>query len=202
MMIFDEQLHHAIFGFELIESRVAMKQYVGIIRGINVGGHNKVNMKQLREAMETTSYRDVRTYIQSGNVVFRSAARSVQSVEESLARLLLKSFGVKVPVLVRDEKEWERTVLRNPFVGATDDQTKLLVTFLATKPTSAEVKALTAVTFPHDEFVIDGKDIFLFCKNGYGRCDIPNTFFEKKLNVTGTTRNWRTVLELQKMLTE
>jgi len=126
----------------------------------------------------------------------------VQSVEGALTNLLQNTFDVNVPVLVRDEKEWGRTVMRNPFVSATDDQTKLLVTFLASKPSPAEVKALRLVKFPHDEFVIDGKDIYLFCRNGYGRSDIPNTFFEKKLGVTGTTRNWRTVLELQKMLSE
>lgn len=177
-----------------------MKQYVGIIRGINVGGHNSVNMKILREAMEKNKFQDVRTYIQSGNLVFCSTAKSIEAIESSLSKLLTDHFHVNVPVLVRDEKEWARTVKRNPFLKETDDLTKLLVTFLSTKPSPADVKKVMQLSFPHDAFAIDGKDIYLHCKEGYGKCDIPNMFFEKHFKVTGTTRNWRTVLEISSML--
>ena len=177
-----------------------MKQYIGIIRGINVGGHNKVNMKLLREALEEKKYQNVRTYIQSGNLVFRSRVQSISKIESVLSGVLKKTFDVDVPVLVRDEVEWKRTVSRNPFLKKTDDLTKLLVTFLSVKPAVADLKATREIHFPNDDFVIDGKDIYMWCRNGYGKTDIPNAFFEKKLKVTGTTRNWRTVLELEKML--
>ncbi|HLF64066.1 MAG TPA: DUF1697 domain-containing protein [Saprospiraceae bacterium] len=175
-------------------------QYIAIIRGINVGGHNNVNMKVLREALEHAGFKDVRTYIQSGNVILRSHLRKIESIETSLSKLLKASFDVNVPVIVRNEQEWERTVKRNSYLKSTDDHTKLLVTFLSETPSSADVKATSLFRFPHDEFVIDGKDIYLFCKDGYGKSDIPNTFFEKHLKVTGTTRNWRTVLEVSSML--
>jgi uncharacterized protein (DUF1697 family) len=177
-----------------------MKQYIAIIRGINVGGHHSVNMKALRDAMEKNKFKDVRTYIQSGNVVFRSDSASIASFETTLSKLIEDNFKAKVPVLVRDEKEWARTVKRNPFLKETDDLTKLLVTFLSSKPSPADVKKVSQLSFPHDVFAIDGKDIYLYCKEGYGKCDIPNLFFEKHLKVTGTTRNWRTVLELEKMV--
>lgn len=177
-----------------------MQQYIAIIRGINVGGHNSVNMQVLRESMEKNKFKEVRTYIQSGNIVFRSDASSVAVIENSLSKILKDKFKVSVPVLVRDEKEWTRTVKRNPFLNETDDLTKLLVTFLSAKPSAASVKAISHIQFPHDEFVVDGRDVYLFCKENYGKSDIPNTFFEKQLKVTGTTRNWRTVLELGKML--
>lgn len=177
-----------------------MKQYIGIIRGINVGGHHKVNMKELREVMTKNKYQEVQTYIQSGNIVFRSGLTSGEDIEKSLSKVLKSTFDVNVPVLVRDEKEWKRTVKRNPFLGRTEDFTKLLVTFLSEKPSPELVKATSQINFPHDEFFIDGKDVYLFCKEGYGKTDIPNTFFEKKLKVTGTTRNWKTVLQLGEMV--
>jgi uncharacterized protein (DUF1697 family) len=174
--------------------------YVALIRGINVGGHNRVNMKVLRDAMEKNSFSDVRTYIQSGNIVFRSRLSNVQKIETAIIRLLQENFNVTVSILVRDEKEWARTVKRNPFLKETDDHTKLLVTFLHEKPAAADVKVVSAIEFKNDEFAIDGKDIYLHCRQGYGKSDVPNMFFEKKLKAIGTTRNWRTVLELEKLL--
>jgi uncharacterized protein (DUF1697 family) len=177
-----------------------MKQYIGIIRGINVGGHNKVNMKILREALEKEAFEDVRTYIQSGNIVFRSDATSIITLEKALSEILNRKFSVDVPVIVRDEIAWKKTVKRNPFLKRSDDLTKLLVTFLSAKPSAVDVRAIEDVRFSHDEFVVDGKEVYLHCKLGAGKSDIPNTFFEKKLKVTATTRNWRTVLALAKML--
>ena len=176
-----------------------MNQYAALIRGINVGGHNSVNMKTLREAMEKNKFKNVRTYIQSGNIVFESGLPTVEKIESSIIKLLQENFDVTVPVLVRDSREWAQTIKRNPFLKKTDDLTKLLVTFLNIKPAAADVKATAAMQFPHDEFVIDGKDIYMFCKDGYGKSDIPNTFFEKKLKAVGTTRNWKTVLEIGSM---
>ncbi len=175
-------------------------QYIALIRGINVGGHNKVNMKTLRDAMEENKFKEVRTYIQSGNIVLQSNAKSVESIETAISKLLKTHFDVNVPVIVRDEKEWKTTVKRNQFLKSTDDLSKLFVTFLSEKPSRADVKATSLIHYPHDDFMIDGKDIYMFCKDGYGKTDIPNTFFERHLKVKGSTRNWRTVLELEKML--
>ena len=180
----------------------SMKKYVAIIRGINVGGHNRVNMKQLREALEKLKFQEVQTYIQSGNIVFRSEETSVPSLESAVGKVLKSKFDVTVPVIVRDEKEWKKTVRGNPFLDRTEELTKLLVTFLSARPAPADVKAIAQESFPHDEFAVLGKDVYVFCKEGYGKTDIPNLFFEKKLRVNGTTRNWRTVLEIEKMLTQ
>lgn len=177
-----------------------MTQYIAIIRGINVGGHNKVNMKLLRETLEQNKFRNVQTYIQSGNIVFSSGISSIRTLETRFTKILKDTFDVNVPVIVRDEKEWKVTVQKNPFQKSTDDHTKLLVTFLSEKPKASVVKEVSTIQFPHDEFAIIGKDIYLYCKDGYGKTDIPNLFFEKKLSVTGTTRNWRTVMELDKRI--
>jgi uncharacterized protein (DUF1697 family) len=177
-----------------------MKQYIAIIRGINVGGHNRVNMKLLREILEKKKFKQVQTYIQSGNIVFASAETSAEKLESELSDLLLKGFNVKVPVIVRDSSEWARTVSRNPFLNETEDHTKLLVTFLNKKPAADDVKAVNKMKFAHDEFAFVGKDIYIFCKEGYGKTDIPNMFFEKQLKVTGTTRNWRSVLAISELV--
>jgi uncharacterized protein (DUF1697 family) len=177
-----------------------MKKYVAIIRGINVGGHNRVNMQRLREALGKAKFQDVQSYIQSGNIVFNTHKTSVSRLESTVRKILQSNFKVDVPVIVRDEKEWKKTVKRNPFLQRTDDLTKILVTFLSAKPAMSDVRTLAQVQFPHDEFIVDGKDVYVFCKEGYGKTDIPNLFFEKKLNVTGTTRNWKTVMEIAGML--
>lgn len=179
-----------------------MKQFVAIIRGINVGGHHKVHMQTLREALEAHKLRDVRTYIQSGNVVFRSLARKTDSLEATFGKVLRTHFGIHVPVIVREEKEWARTVRRNPFLDRTEDHKKLHVTFLRSRPAIQAARALSHMSFPHDEVIVDGKDAYLFCRNGYAQTDLTNAFLEKKLMVKGTTRNWRTVLTLADMLAE
>ena len=155
-----------------------MGKCIAIIRGVNVGGHNRVNMKLLREALENAGLDEVQTYIQSGNIVFRSGKKN----PESLIKNVLKTeFAVDVPVIVREDKDWKQTVRKNPFLKETDDLTKLLVTFLSATPAAAETKALSEHKFPHDTFKVVGRDVYLYCKEGYGKTDIPNTFFEKRL---------------------
>lgn len=177
-----------------------MQQFVAIIRGINVGGHNKVNMKQLRDALVQSGLDDIRTYIQSGNIVFRSPGKDALKHAATVRDVLATEFSVQVPVIVRDSKEWQRTLKRNPFLSQTGDFAKLLVTFLSEKPAAAETKKIGAFAFPHDVFAVDGKDVYMYCIDGYGKTDIPNLFFEKHLKVTGTTRNWKTVLEIGALL--
>jgi uncharacterized protein (DUF1697 family) len=179
-----------------------MKQYVAIIRGINVGGHNRVNMNVLREALIKSGLHDVRTYIQSGNIVFRYESSKKDQLPALITSVLKKQFNADVPVIVRDEREWQQTVSQNPFVGATEDLGKLLVSFLNAKPSPTVVRAISQETFPNDDFAVVGKDVYLFCRNGYGKTDIPNTYFEKRLVTTATTRNWKTVLQIARMLEE
>jgi uncharacterized protein (DUF1697 family) len=176
-----------------------MQRYIAIIRGINVGGHNKVSMQVLRDALTKKKLSDVQTYIQSGNVIFSATDADTTAMEKLIRKVLLDTFSVDVQVIVRDQKEWKQTIKKNPFLSETDDETKLLVTFLSEKPDAAAAKTLAGVTFQNDSFQIIGKDIYLFCREGYGKSKIPNMFFEKKLGVSGTTRNWRTVLELGRM---
>ena len=177
-----------------------MQQYIAIIRGVNVGGHNRVNMQMLREALGSAGLKNVQTYIQSGNIVFLSGIQKRASLSTKISGILKTLFDVDVPVLVRSAEEWQSTVNKNPFLRETEDHTKLLVTFLSGMPALPDVQKVSLYTFPHDEFRVVGSDVYLFCKDGYGRTDITNTFFEKHLKLTSTTRNWKSVLALSEML--
>jgi uncharacterized protein (DUF1697 family) len=167
-------------------------RYVALLRGINVGGKNKVPMKDLVEVFEGAGATDVETYIQSGNVVY--TANKVVDVEKAF----LKRFKFVVPVVSRTHKELQATVDRNPFVKAGADVDTLHVMFCADKPKN--VDTLDPNRSPGDEFVVVGSDIYLRAPNGMGRSKLTNAYFDSKLATTTTIRNWRTVQKLLDML--
>ena len=170
--------------------------YVALLRGINLGARNKVAMVDLRALMEALGAADVTTYLQSGNVVFKSAGRRGELaavLEEGLRR----DLGVDVKVLVRTRRALERVVGGNPF--ARRDVKALHVTFLDGKPQAARVKRLDPRRSEPDEFRIVGQEVYLHCPNGYGRSKLSNAYFEKELGVPATTRNWKTVTALAEL---
>jgi uncharacterized protein (DUF1697 family) len=177
-----------------------MQTYISILRGINVSGQKKVNMKELKAMYEGLGFQNVVTYIQSGNVLFRFAKENEQALAKKIEDAVKATFGFDVPVLVLTEKELKATIKSNPFLKEKDIQTdKLHVTFLQDKPEAANIKKTEELDFSPDRFVISGKDVFVYCPNGYGNTKINNNFFESKLKVKATTRNWKTVNELQRI---
>lgn len=172
--------------------------YAALLRGINLGARNKVAMADLRALFEELGAADVATYLQSGNVVFRSAARRNElaaAVEDGLRR----DLGVDVKVLLRTRKELGRVVGGNPF--AKRDAKALHVTFLDAKPNAARVKGLDPRRSEPDEFHVVGQEVYLHCPHGYGRSKLSNAYFEKELGVPATTRNWKTVTALAELAT-
>jgi uncharacterized protein (DUF1697 family) len=172
-----------------------MTTYVAMLRGINVSGRNKLSMEDLRALIVASGAQDVRTYIQSGNAVFTSR-RSPSTVVETLERDLESALGNRVPVLLRTTEELEAVIDANPFVGRGEDPKVLHVTFMGTVPSAAALKALSDKRVDADEFQVVGRQVYLFCPNGYGNTKLTNAFFEKKLGSQATTRNWRTVTTL------
>jgi uncharacterized protein (DUF1697 family) len=172
--------------------RRAPKTYAAIVRGINVGGRKRVAMKDLQALFAELGADDVRTYIQSGNVVFRSSNHPAELVQAITARIHDR-LGLDVTVLVRTRNQLKTIVERNPFIAAKHDPTKLHVTFLARKPDPRRVDDLGRGSYEGDEFRVAGEEIYLHCPNGYGRTKLSNVFFERKLAVPATTRNWKTV---------
>jgi uncharacterized protein (DUF1697 family) len=174
-----------------------MKTHVALLRGVNVSGHNKVGMKELRARLLGLGFQDIATYIQSGNVVFKTSAAS--DVAPLIERDLRQGFGVSVTVLLRTKEQLRRVSTQNPFLRRGIDPASLHVTFLAETPKPARVRELTAKVSGPDELVVRGREVYLRCPNGYGRTKLTNTFLERQLGSPATTRNWRTVLQLVAM---
>jgi len=176
-----------------------METYISILRGINVG-NKQVNMKELKALFEGLGFERVQTYIQSGNVIFQKEKTSELDLVGQLEKAISSKFGFDVPVIVRDTKEWEKTVNNNPFLKEKDIKTdKLHVTFLSEEPEKSNLDKANSYNYEPDRFIIIGKDVYVYCPNGYGITKINNAFFESKLKVSATTRNWKTVNELYKL---
>ena len=178
-----------------------MQTYIAILRGINVGAQKKVLMADLKAVLNKLKLLDVTTYIQSGNVVFKSDEKlSNGEFAAKLEKVILKHFKFDVPVLVRNVAELKKLIAANPFLkNKKIDLTKLHVTFLSGVPEKSLVDEIKKFNFPTDEFVINGKEVYLHTPGGYGETKLSNNFFEKKLKVTATTRNWKTVNTLLEM---
>jgi uncharacterized protein (DUF1697 family) len=177
-----------------------MKTSISILRGINVSGHNPIKMKALQEMYENLGFRNVRTYIQSGNVIFESDQPETGEIEKMISAEILNAFDFKVPVLVLQLEELKYISVHNDFIlKRGEDISKLHVTFLSEEPEKNLTENIGKEQYLPDEYYFNGRAVYLFCPQGYGNTKLSNTFFEKKLQVQATTRNWKTVLELVKL---
>jgi uncharacterized protein (DUF1697 family) len=172
--------------------------YIALLRGINVGGNNKVPMADLRAMCSGLGYDNVETYIQSGNVVFDSAA-SEASVVVDVEAGLLSTFGLTLSVVLRSAQELVDIVARNPFPGESDG-TKLHVTCFAAPLPKETVAKLDPDVAPPDAFMLDGRAMYLHLPGGMGTSKLA-AHVGQKLGKLGTTRNWNTVLKLVEMST-
>ncbi len=174
-----------------------MQTYISILRGINVSGHNLIKMKVLQEMFGKLGYRNVITYIQSGNVVFDTTPTDILTLEKIISGAIVQSFGFDIPVMVFERETLKNIAEQNVFISERQlDHTKLHVTFLSGIPEKLLTDGIQHEIYLPDEFFISGKSVYLFCPNGYGNTKLSNTFFEKKLKVRATTRNWKTLIEL------
>jgi uncharacterized protein (DUF1697 family) len=169
--------------------------YIALLRGINLGSHNKVPMPALRTLAEGLGYTDVATYIQSGNVILTSSDGGAK-VAAAIERAIAKEFGIDVAVFVRSKQQLQKVVDGNPFLKQGKDPGALHVVFLSNKPKADKVRALTAKDLGTEEVSVKGTEAYLHLPNGYGRAKLGNSFIEKQLGVAGTTRNWRTTAKL------
>jgi uncharacterized protein (DUF1697 family) len=173
--------------------------YVALIRGINVA-NTQISMERLRKLCAACGFDDVRTYIQSGNVIF-SAGESAQTCSAKLAARLQRELGKPVGVVIRSARELAGIAAKNPFVKETGVETaRLHVAFLAERPKAERVKALAAVDWGRDRFHHNAKELYLYCPDGFGRSKLATTF-ERMLGVGATVRNWNTVSKLLEMTT-
>jgi uncharacterized protein (DUF1697 family) len=177
-----------------------MNIFISMLRGINVGQNKQIRMTELKALYEALGLANVRTYVQSGNVVFESTQRDASRLSSAIEAQIAQAFGYTVAVLIRSPKDFQQLIDTNPFLhGRQEDPTKLHVTFLQQMPSKLQVDTLEIFTSEADEFCVQGQEVFLFCPNGYGRTKLSNSFFERKLNTSATTRNWKTVNALHQM---
>lgn len=173
---------------------------LSLLRGINVAGQKKVKMVDLKKLYEEMGCENVRTYIQSGNVVFEGGA---EISEGEIEKAILKEFGFEVKVVNRSKEEMERVVKNNPFKKL--DEARLYVTFLAEAVAESVIEKIAPFAEGGEEIVMSGesgREIYLYIPDGYGRTKLSNALIERKCGVAATTRNWRTVGVLMGMLSE
>lgn len=195
-------MSHANLSQQLIGKRQHqfMEKYIAILRGINVSGQKKIKMDDLRSLMEELKLKNVQTYIQSGNLVFEHSKVGEVELAKKIGEMLFQHYGFQVPVITRTLSEWKYVFDNNPFLNNRDeDISKLHVTFLSDNPQQEYLNKIKEYAYPPDEFIIAGKQVYLFCPDGYGITKLSNTFFENKLKVTATTRNFKTVSKLVEM---
>lgn len=177
-----------------------MPTYIALLRGINVSGQKLIKMEDLRNYFVKHGYANVKTYIQSGNVIFESSKQNSEKLSKKLEHQLASSLGYTVPVIALSQKEWKDVIEKIPYsIKKLKPDEHLYITLLATKPKLDLVKSLQAISDKTDEFQVIGKAVYILCRKGYGKSKFSNNFIEKKLGTQATTRNLATMQKLQMM---
>lgn len=179
-----------------------METYISILRGINVSGHRKIEIASLKKLYQQQGFKDVVTYIQSGNVIFKTDEKTRSGLAETISKAIFEQYQFEVPVIVRTRSELDAVISGNPFLSENDiDPEKLHITFLSHTPDRDKINIIEKLDFLPDRFILTSETLYLYCPAGYGNTKLSNTFFENKLKVTATTRNWKTVNKLFQLAT-
>jgi uncharacterized protein (DUF1697 family) len=180
-----------------------MPVYVTLLRGINVGPHKRIKMERLRGSFEALGFEQVKTYIQSGNVVFKTARVSPARLSKQIEERILKDFGFSVSIVTRTADELKKAIDDNPFLGEKGIEVeKLHVVFLSDVPAPAALEKLTELIAGPERFQCLGKEIFFHLPNGTAESVLMKHPIDRILQVVPTTRNWRTVNQLAQMCEE
>jgi uncharacterized protein (DUF1697 family) len=175
--------------------------FAALLRGVNVGGKNKLPMRDLCALFARLGHEDVASYIQSGNVVFSSFETDPALVSNALEKAIAERFDANVSVLLREHSELADAAAANPFLKRGPSGSKLHVLFLSAPPAPAAIETLDPHRSPGDEFGLSGKTIYLSYPNGSGRTKLTLDYFERRLGLIGTVRNWNTLLKLVELTT-
>ena len=176
-----------------------MSVLICLLRGVNLGGHHKVSMEVLRTLCESLQCRDVQTYVQSGNVVFRTSERDSSVLGKKIENGIEKKFGFRSDVVVRTPSELRDVIARNPFKKRSGiEPGKLLVTFLAVDPGPEIRNAVMEIRANPEEVHLIGRELYIYYPDGQGRSKLWAKV-DKALRNAGTARNWNTVTKLLEM---
>lgn len=177
-----------------------MKAYIALLRGINVGGHRKVPMAELRDVLTKSGLHNVKTYIQTGNIFFHSNKTSISNIERHIQKSIIDHFGFEVSVLVRT-RDQILTVFNNcPF--SEENKVNSYFAMLSHIPDKNLVKDAKEKIYENEEYDIIDDAIYFYCAKGYGNAKFNLNYFERKLNVNATARNYKTMLKLLSLSAE
>lgn len=171
-----------------------MKTYIALLRGINVSGQKKVPMAELRELLETSGLQNLRTYIQSGNVIFNASNQNSSQLEKQIKKAIMEYFSFDVSVLVKTPKEIQSILENAPFSDKKPEQ--IYFTLLSQIPDPNLVQELRKINYPNEGFIITDYCVYGYRLIGFGRAKCSNNFFERKLKVSSTSRNYNTMMKL------
>jgi uncharacterized protein (DUF1697 family) len=178
----------------------AMAVIVSMLRGVNVGGHNKVKMEALRALYESLGLRDAQTYVVSGNVVFRTKVQSLTALAKRIENAIEQNFGFRPRVILRTTSELRDAVARNPFRTRRGiEPNKLLVMFLERHPEPKALEQALKIKADPEEMHVDGREVYIYFPDGMARPKLSWVTVEKKLKTAGTGRNWNSVTKLLEM---
>jgi uncharacterized protein (DUF1697 family) len=166
-----------------------------LLRGINLGSRNRVSMPELRELLEEAGFADVRTYLQSGNVVLTSGVKP-DAVARKAERAIADALGLELDVVVRTRTELARVVARNPLAEVATDPKRYQVTFLSRALDAAARKSLASLAAPQEKVLVSGREVYAWHPAGVARSKLWSALAGKGLGVTATSRNWTTVTKL------
>lgn len=172
-----------------------MARLIVLLRGVNIGARNRVSIPELREALESAGYDDVRTYLQSGNVVLTSTAPA-KKVARDCEQVIADRFGLEIDVVVRTRNELAKVVERNPLGRKAKNPKRYQVSFLESKPAPKLVRELEDVAVAREEVVSIGREIYAWHPGGVARSKLWALLAGRSLGVTATARNWTTVTKL------
>jgi uncharacterized protein (DUF1697 family) len=182
--------------------QAAGEKHVALLRAVNVGGRNKIAMAHLRELLEGLGYEGVRTHLQSGNAVFAAPGTPPERVAQEIEDALAGELALMAKVLVRTRDELQRVVANNPLLDVASDPARLLVTFLSRAPDEEALSELAPADFEPDEFAAGEREIYVWYPEGVRATKLSNAFWERRLGVVATGRNWNTVKRLLELAGE
>ncbi|RNC87679.1 MAG: DUF1697 domain-containing protein [Winogradskyella sp.] len=177
-----------------------MGTYIALLRGINVGGHKKVPMAELRELLTKSGLENVTTYIQTGNVVFQSTKKDAKALENKIKKAILDYFGFEVAVMIRTRSHLESNFNSCPF--SEEIKKDSYFAMLSDIPDADLVAEASKKVYENEEYKIIDDCLYLYCANGYGKAKFSLNYFERNLKVNATSRNYKTMEKLLAMSSE
>ena len=177
-----------------------MKTYIALLKGINVGGHKKVPMAELRDLLAKSGFQNVQTYIQSGNVVFQTHDKSIQKIEETIEKAIIDYFGFEVSVIVKTNPDLQLIFDSCPFENAKKEKSYFIM--LNKVPERNLIERADKIFYDDEEIIIKNNCLYFYCSKGYGQSKFNMNTYERKLNVIGTSRNYNTMVKLLSLSTD